>query len=780
MDLIIVESPSKAKTISKYLKGKYKVDASAGHIRDLPVHSLGVDIKNDFQPRYVNSEGKEDLIRRLQDETKKADRVYLATDPDREGEAISWHLQTVLGLDEKAKNRIEFNEVSQKAVEKALTQPRTINYNLVDAQQARRVLDRLVGYKLSTLLNHKIENDGGGKTLSGGRVQSVALRLIVEREREIEAFVPKEYWNISALLSDTEKKHAPFKAALEKKNGKKYKPASKEETDGVLAALKAGVFTVAAMKKSVVKSHAPAPFTTSSMQQEASNKLGLTAPETMSLAQHLYEGIGTENGDHIAFITYMRTDSVRISSDAQQSALAYIRTAYGDAYAPEKPNFYSTKKDAQDAHEAVRPIDVSMTPEKAKTLLDKKHYSLYKLIYERFLASQMAEAKYDSTQMEIDNSGYTFKASGKIMLFPGYTAVYRETEAKKDDDEAESAELLPDLKQGEEVLCEKITTEQKFTKPPLRYTDASLVKAMEEKGIGRPSTYATIIAKLNQKYVKKEGKYMKPVPVSYAVSDMLVKCFPDVMDVGFTADMETKLDKIEEGGQRWQNVIADFYPEFEKNLKNASTYGDEVTDIKCEKCGRPMIRRTGKYGKYLACSGYPECHNIVSESEQEISAVPCPKCGENMVVKTGKFGKFLACPNYPDCKTTLPYPEENGSPKFYGICPECGSPMAQKKTKKGKIFYGCSAYPDCKFLSWDIPTGKKCPKCGSAIVQTARGYIRCSNKDCDYKEGKANTNGGNGGNNGGENAAPKKTYTPLQSEDFDAPPLMDEPIYGDE
>lgn len=777
MDLIIVESPSKAKTISKYLKGKYKVDASAGHIRDLPVHSLGVDIKNDFQPRYVNSEGKEDLIRRLQDETKKADRVYLATDPDREGEAISWHLQTVLGLDEKAKNRIEFNEVSQKAVEKALTQPRTINYNLVDAQQARRVLDRLVGYKLSTLLNHKIENDGGGKTLSGGRVQSVALRLIVEREREIEAFVPKEYWNISALLSDKEKKHAPFKAALDKKNGKKYKPASKEETDGVLAALKAGVFTVAAMKKSVVKSHAPAPFTTSSMQQEASNKLGLTAPETMSLAQHLYEGIGTENGDHIAFITYMRTDSVRISSDAQQSALAYIRTAYGDAYAPEKPNFYSTKKDAQDAHEAVRPIDVSMTPEKAKTLLDKKHYSLYKLIYERFLASQMAEAKYDSTQMEIDNSGYTFKASGKIMLFPGYTAVYRETEVKKDDDEAESAELLPDLKQGEEVLCEKITTEQKFTKPPLRYTDASLVKAMEEKGIGRPSTYATIIAKLNQKYVKKEGKYMKPVPVSYAVSDMLVKCFPDVMDVGFTADMETKLDKIEEGGQRWQKVIADFYPDFEKNLKNASTYGDEVTDIKCEKCGRPMIRRTGKYGKYLACSGYPECHNIVSESEQEISAVPCPKCGENMVVKTGKFGKFLACPNYPDCKTTLPYPEETGSPKFYGICPECGSPMAQKKTKKGKIFYGCSAYPDCKFLSWDIPTGKKCPKCGSAIVQTARGYIRCSNKDCDYKEGKANTNGGNGG---GENAAPKKTYTPLQSEDFDAPPLMDEPIYGDE
>lgn len=780
MDLIIVESPSKAKTISKYLKGKYKVDASAGHIRDLPVHSLGVDVKNDFAPRYVNSEGKEDLIKRLQDETKKADRVYLATDPDREGEAISWHLQTVLGLDENAKNRIEFNEVSQKAVEKALTQPRKIDYNLVDAQQARRVLDRLVGYKLSTLLNHKIDSGSAAKTLSGGRVQSVALRLIVEREREIEAFVPKEYWNVTALLSDQAKAHAPFKATLEKKNGKKYKPASKEETDEVLATLRAGSFIVAAMKKSVVKSHAPAPFTTSSMQQEASNKLGLSAPETMSLAQHLYEGIGTENGDHVAFITYMRTDSVRISADAQQSALQFIKSTYGEEYAPQKPNFYSSKKAAQDAHEAVRPIDVSMTPEKAKTLLDKKHYSLYKLIYERFLASQMAEAKYDSTQMEIENSSYTFKASGKIMLFPGFTAVYRETEIKKEDDESasESAELLPDLKEGEKVLCEKISAEQKFTKPPLRFTDASLVKAMEEKGIGRPSTYATIIAKLNQKYVKKEGKYMKPVPVSYSVSDMLVKCFPDVMDVGFTADMEDKLDKIEEGGTRWQSVIADFYPGFESNLKNASSYGDELTDVLCEKCGRPMIRRNGKYGKYLACSGYPECHNIVSEGEQEISAIPCPKCGENLVVKTGKFGKFLACPNYPDCKTTRPYLEEGEEAKSYGICPECGSPMAQKKTKKGKIFYGCTGYPDCTFLSWDIPTGKKCPDCGSAIIKTPRGYIRCSNKECSYKEGKADAKKG-------ENATAQKergarNFRPMQSEDFDAPPLMDEPIFGDE
>ena len=413
MDLIIVESPSKAKTINKYLKGKYRVDASAGHIRDLPVHTLGVDLQNNYEPKYVNSEGKEEVIRRLTEATKRADKVFLATDPDREGEAIAWHLQTVLGLDETGENRIEFNEVSQKAIEKALTTPRQINYNLVDAQQARRVLDRLVGYKLSTLLNLKIEdkNGNGKRTLSGGRVQSVALRLIVEREREITAFKPEEYWNITAELRDVRKEYASFKAMLEKKGGKKYKPSSKEETEGVLATLANGNFTLSKVKKSVVKSHAPAPFTTSSLQQDASTKLGLTAPETMSLAQHLYEGMELDNGDHVAFITYMRTDSVRVSKDAQEKALAKIREVYGNEYAPEKPNYYASKKGAQDAHEAIRPIDMDMTPARAKTLLDKKHFALYKLVYERFLASQMAEAKYNSAQMEIENSGYVFKAS---------------------------------------------------------------------------------------------------------------------------------------------------------------------------------------------------------------------------------------------------------------------------------------------------------------------------------------------------------------------------------
>ena len=766
MDLIIVESPSKAKTISKYLKGKYRVDASAGHIRDLPVHTLGVDLKNNFEPKYVNSEGKEDVIRRLTDATKKADRVYLATDPDREGEAIAWHLQTVLGLNEDAENRIEFNEVSERAIQAALKTPRQINYNLVDAQQARRVLDRLVGYKLSTLLNHKIEdkNGNGKRTLSGGRVQSVALRLVVEREREIAAFKPQEYWNLTAELRDELKAYSAFKALLEKKGTKKYKPASAEETAAVLAAIEAGKFVVSKVKKTIVKSHAPAPFTTSSLQQDASTKLGFTAPETMMLAQHLYEGIATENGDHIAFITYMRTDSTRVSKEAQAKAIERIRAVYGDAYAPEKPNFYASKKGAQDAHEAIRPNDLNMTPEKAKALLDKKHFALYKLVYERFLASQMSEAQYNSAQMEIDNSGYIFKASGKVLKFAGFTAVYQDYTAKKDDEDSiDSSKLLPDLKEGDVLDLVSMQKEQKFTKPPLRYTDASIVKAMEEKGIGRPSTYATIISKLMQKYVKKDGKYMIPTPIAYDVVDMLVGCFEDVMDVGFTAGMENKLDGIEDGGVDWRSVIGDFYPDFEKNLRKASSYGDQTTDITCEKCGHFMLRRTGKFGKYLACSNYPECRNIISESKEEISAVRCPKCGENMVVKSGKFGKFLACPSYPDCKTTLSMPSDE-EPKLAGKCPECGAAMTVRKSKKGKVYYSCSGYPDCKFMSWDIPTGDKCPDCGQAIVKTARGNVKCSNKDCSYRVKTEKT----------EKTQKSARTIPLE-EDFEAPPLMDEP-----
>ena len=761
MDLIIVESPSKAKTISKYLKGKYRVDASGGHVRDLPEKKLGVKITANFEPKYEISAGKEEVIARLTAEAKKADRVYLATDPDREGEAISWHLQTVLGLSEDGENRIEFNEISPTAVENALKKPRKINYNLVDAQQARRVLDRLVGYKLSPLLNNRIQNG-----LSAGRVQSVALRLIVDREREIQEFKPEEYWSFSAMLQDTEKKYAPFKATYQlKKNGENI---GKELADKLESEVKNSPFKAVKVKKGITKQHAPAPFTTSSLQQDASNKYSMTSPETMLVAQHLYEGMDI-GGDHIALITYIRTDSVRVAKEAQDMALEFIKKEYGAEYAPEKPNFYATKKGAQDAHEAIRPINLAVTPASVKQYLDKKHYNVYKLIYDRFVASQMAEAQYNSMQIDAESAGYIFKASGKALLFAGYTAAYQDTTKEKDEEGAE-AKLLPPLNEGDMLDLNELIKEQKFTRPPLRYTDASLVKAMEEKGIGRPSTYASIISVLTKRrYVQKDGKYMVPTEVAYKITDMLVKYFTDIMDVGFTAHMEDDLDKIEEGGCDWHKIIADFYPDFAEKLKKASTDGDELTDVICEKCGHPMIRKSGKYGKYLACSNYPACSNIVSESEAEISEIRCPKCGANMIVKSGKFGKFLACPNYPECSAILPVdvkftdekcqdcgtnmfikkgrygsflecpkcgakrptaPEE-GKEKLEGVCPDCGKPMRKMRSKSGKIYYGCTGYPECKFLSWDVPTGGKCPTCGKYVVKRGNKLL-CSDKQCSY------------------------------------------------
>lgn len=763
MDLIIVESPSKAKTISKYLKGKYKVDASGGHVRDLPERTLGVKITDNFEPKYEITPSKKEIIKRLSAEAQKCGKVYLATDPDREGEAISWHLQTVLGLDESQANRIEFNEISPSAVQNALKNPRKINTNLVDAQQARRVLDRLVGYKLSPLLNKRIQNG-----LSAGRVQSVALRLIVDREREISAFKPDGYWVMSALLQDEGAKYAPFKATYQyKKSGESI---SEELANAVEEKVKAGKFVVAKVKKGVTKQHAPSPFTTSSLQQDASNKFGMTAPETMLVAQHLYEGMDV-GGDHIALITYIRTDSVRVSKEAQDNALEFIKTTYGAEYVPAKPNFYATKKGAQDAHEAIRPINLAVTPASVKNSLDRKHYNIYKLVYDRFIASQMAEAQYNTMQIEAESGGYTFKASGKSLLFAGYTAAYQDVAKEKDDDD-EVAKLLPPLNEGDNLNLKEFNKELKHNKPPYRYTDASLVKAMEEKGIGRPSTYASIISVLNKrKYVKKDGKYMLPTDVAYSITDMLLKYFTDIMDVGFTAHMEDELDKIEDGGCDWHKIIADFYPGFSEHLKTASTDGDEETDLKCEKCGSPMIRRLGKYGKYLACSNYPTCSNIVSEGEAEISAMRCPKCGANMVVKSGKFGKFLACPNYPECSSILPIDAEvtlekcsdcgcnmllkkgkygkylecpkcaqkrpfvssNGDEgeKLEGKCPECGKPMRRMRSKSGKIYFGCTGYPECKFLSWDVATGEKCPKCNTYLVKKGN-KIKCSSKDCDY------------------------------------------------
>lgn len=774
MDLIIVESPSKAKTITKYLKGKYKVDASTGHVRDLPEKTLGIKINENFEPHYEITPSKKDIIKRLSAEAKKAGKVYLATDPDREGEAISWHLQTVLGLDPDGLNRVEFNEISPKAVQNALEHPRTIDYNLVDAQQARRVLDRLVGYKLSPLLNNRIQ-DG----LSAGRVQSVALRLIVDREREIAAFKPEEYYTFTATLRDLPAEYAPFKATYQlKKSGKQITLANAEEAE---KAIKGGTFTVTKVKSGITRQHAPAPFTTSSLQQDASVKFGMSSPETMLIAQHLYEGMDV-GGDHIALITYIRTDSTRIAAEAQQSALQFIKERYGEEYAPSKPNYYATKKGAQDAHEAIRPINLEVTPESVKSSLDRKHYNIYKLVYDRFVASQMAEARYNSMQIEAESAGYAFKANGKALLFAGFTAAYQQA-VPAGGEEEEVSKLLPPLKEGEKLDLKELTKEQKFTRPPLRYTDASLVKAMDEKGIGRPSTYASIISVLTKRrYVEKDGKYMVPTEVAYKITDLLVQYFKDIMDVGFTAKMEEELDKIEDGGVDWHKIIADFYPSFSENLKTAATDGDELTDIKCDKCGSPMIRRLGKYGKYLACSNYPKCSNIISESETEISDVRCPKCGANMVVKSGKFGKFLACPNYPECSLILPIdvkvseekcpecgtlmfikkgkygsylecgkcgakqplvkPDGNAreGERTEGKCPDCGKPMRRMKSKNGKIYYGCTGYPSCKFLSWDIPTGGKCPKCGKYLILRGK-EIKCSDKNCGYSAPAPEENG---------------------------------------
>ncbi len=758
MQLIIVESPSKAKTIEKYLGGKYKVDASGGHVRDLPEKRLGVNVSdNNYTPNYVIATDKKAVIKRLKEKAQKADKIYLATDPDREGEAISWHLKEVLGLDEKAQ-RIVFNEISEHAVKEALKNPRDINYNLVDSQQARRVLDRLVGYKLSPFLCKRIQTG-----LSGGRVQSVALRILVEREKEIRAFVPSEYWNLIADVKG--EKSVTFKAMLEEKNGKKFKPSNEEEAILAEYAVKNNPIVVKEVKKSVTKSHALPPFTTSTMQQDASAKLNMSSPMCMQVAQHLYEGVETANG-HLALVTYIRTDSVRVATAAQTAARSYIKEKYGDEYLPTKPNYYKSKKNAQDAHEAIRPIDVTLTPEKAKPLLDRNHYNLYKLIYERFIASQMKDAEYNSVQITSTAGEYSLKTFGKTVKFKGYTAVYDDYRANEDD-ENEKIKVIPEVKEGESLSLVSLGKEQKFTKPPVRYTDASLVRVMEEKGIGRPSTYATIISVLSKrKYTTKEGKNIVPTDIAFSITDMLTKYFPDVMDISFTANMEDKLDGIENGGQDWRDIIRDFYPSFAERLSKASTDGDEITDILCEKCGAPMIRKNGRYGKFLACSNYPECENIKSENE-EVSSVECDKCGTLMVYKTGKFGKFLACPNYPKCTNVKPVDEKVSEQKCEkcggvtvvkkgrfgnylqcltcketksltekaGVCPQCGKPTQKMTSRNGKTFYGCSGYPDCNFMSWDMPNGEHCPKCNSYIVIAKDGKTKkCSNKDCDFTD----------------------------------------------
>lgn len=666
MNLVIIEAPAKRETLKKYLGEGYDVFATKGHIRDLPQKSYGLDVKNRFEPIYQIMPEKKELINELKRKAEKADKVFIATDPDREGEAISWHIAYVLGLPPEKKCRIEFHEISQKAVQNALTKPRAIDLKLVDAQQARRVLDRIVGYKLSPILCKKIK-----PRLSAGRVQSVALKLVVDREKEIEAFVPEEYWNISAIM---QKGKDNFKASLEKKNGKKFVPKNKQQADEVVNDVSGKKFEVSNIKRSVTKSHAPAPFTTSTMQQDALNKAGLSIKRTTQSAQQLYEGVDIAGEGKIALITYIRTDSTRVSQDAQNACREYARKVYGEKFVPEKPNIYATKQNAQDAHEAIRPINMNMTPEKVKQSLSADNYKLYKLIYERFLASQMSEAVYSNVTANLTCENYGFKAVGKTQEFAGYTAAYKEYEG----DEKQEISKLPKLDEGEKLDAKELKAEQKFTKPPARFTEASLVKAMEEKGIGRPATYAaTIMVLSSREYVSKDGKQLIPTELGRKVVEYLEKFFSSVINVKFTAHMEQRLDDIANEGEDWHEVVESFWNGFSKLLLASDSSGYSLraepieTDIICEKCGHKMLIREGKYGKFLGCSNFPKCKNIKQFEEEK---------------------------------------------KIVGKCPECGKDMVERKSKRGKIFFSCSGYPECKFMSWYPTTGEKCKNCGGAIV----------------------------------------------------------------
>lgn len=686
MKLIIVESPSKSKTIQKYLGEGFKVMASGGHICDLPEKSLGIDINDNFKPEYVVNENKKNIIKKLKEAAKNSEEIYLATDPDREGEAISWHLANVLELD--SPKRIEFNEISKKAVNAALNAPREINIRLVNSQQARRVLDRLVGYKISPVLNKKIKSG-----LSGGRVQSAALKMIVDREREIRAFVPEEYWNIFALLTQKGQKDI-IKAALNDYNGKKIKVTTAAQAKAIEDNIKGASWKVDSVKKGVSKSRPSPPFTTSTLQQDASHRLGISAPEVMRIAQQLYEGVDIEGEGHTALVTYIRTDSVRISSGAQQEALSYIKEVYGKDYVPARPNVYAKKSaNVQDAHEAIRPISLQLTPEKLKSKISRNHYRLYKLIYDRYLASQMTDAVYNTLNAHItafaDSGNYGFKVTGKTLVFKGYTVVYD----NQSEEGEEKCDTLPLIEEGEEPQFKELICEQKFTKPPSRYTEATLVKAMEENGIGRPSTYATVISVLAKRdYTVKEKKTLKPTQLGETVVEFMENNFTDIVDIKFTAGMEDKLDAIAQG-EEWQKIIADFYPPFEKNVKMAYSKEKKI------------------------------------KLDEETTDVVCEKCGALMVIRSGRYGKFMACPNYPKCKNVKSFVEKVGK------CPKCGGDIVKKKTKKGKLFYGCGNYPQCDFLSWELPAPYYCPQCSNVMTITQKGdnkvYV-CLNKNCKH------------------------------------------------
>ncbi|EJO5348190.1 type I DNA topoisomerase [Clostridium botulinum] len=687
-NLVIVESPAKAKTIKKYLGKNYVVEASMGHVRDLPKSQLGVDIENNYNPKYITIRGKGELLDKLRKEAKKSSKIYLATDPDREGEAISWHLAHVLKIDENEDCRIEFNEITKSSIKKAIKSPRKINENVVDAQQARRVLDRLVGYKISPILWSKVKWG-----LSAGRVQSVALRMICDREREIEKFVPKEYWTIECEVHKEKNKKA-FIIKLTTKSGKKIEINSEEEAIKVINDLRKDKFVVKKIKKKKKNKNPLAPFTTSTLQQDAYKKLNFSTKKTMSIAQQLYEGIDIKGFGTVGLITYMRTDSIRISEEAQKSALEHIKNNFGEEYIPKTPRVFKGKKNIQDAHEAIRPTNIEITPKLAKESLKPQQYKLYELIWKRFTASQMASCILDSTSISIENGQYGLRASGSLIAFDGFMKVYEySTEEEKDSIK------IPQLEENEILEEKSINKSQHFTQPPARYSEASLVKTLEENGIGRPSTYAPIISTiLDRKYVEREKKSLKPTELGDIVNNIVSEYFKQIVDLEFTADMENKLDYIEEGKKSWREVVNDFFEPLIKSIEIAEkeiakiTIEDKVTDVICEKCGR------------------------------------------NMVIKHGRYGDFLACPGYPDCKNTKPIVEE-----IDVKCPKCNDgKVLIKKSRKGRKFYGCSNYPECDFVSWSEPVSEKCEECGSYMVKKqskAKGeYYECSNSECKHKK----------------------------------------------
>ena len=727
-NLVIVESPTKAKTISKFLDKNFRIESSLGHVRDLPTSKMGIDIEHDFAPHYVIPTKAKKRVTELQSLAAKAETIYFATDEDREGEAIAWHLQAILKVPAKQVKRITFHEITKAAILKALDSPRSIDEHLVDAQQARRILDRLVGYELSPFLWKKV-----ARGLSAGRVQSVAVRLIVEREDEIKAFRPQEYWTVDAqLLKDKEQ----FNAHLVSIKGKTLKKfdLKRAVAEGAVKHLRESNLATASVEASEVKKKAPSPLTTSTLQQDANRRFGFSTKQTMMLAQQLYEGIELGDEGHVGLITYMRTDSRNLSAEFTSAAADYLKQTFGPEYASDKPRTYSSGRNAQEAHEAIRPTDATRTPESIASHLDARQKKIYELIWSRALASQMPDARMNATTVDVtdEKNIYILRATGSTVAFAGWMKIYADSSEEK---------LLPKLASGDEIKLKVIGAHSHETQPPARYSEAGLVKALEAKGIGRPSTYAPTIATVfERKYVEKDQNRLKPTDMGILVTNLLKEHFADIVDYDFTAQMEDSLDEIAVGKKEWQPLISNFYHPFKKNLeeKEAVLSKKEITEEKsdyvCEKCGKPMVIKMGRFGKFLACTGYPDCKNtkqLKSDGKieaEEPTGETCDICGKPMVIKRGRYGKFLGCSGYPECKGIKRIENSTGV-----ACPKCGKgQIVEKKSKRGKLFYACNQYPDCEFALWSKPTGEKCPTCSSILVYGPKQTIKCSAKTCSY------------------------------------------------